>query len=88
MIFQPPLCEAELDRLNTAKAFVLDKFKTAMHGFGKPEVFRTEVVKAVRAKNEVAMARAIAQARSEAVPAAVAAAAPSGNMLSRLLRID
>ena len=80
-------------RLNTAKTFVLSKFKTAMLDFGKPEIFRTEVVKAVKAKNEVAMARAIAQAITDAIPAAVPAPAPapaasSGNMLSRLLRID
>ena len=89
--FSAPLCEVELDRLNTVKAFVLTKFKTAMLDFGKPEIFRTEVMKAVKAKNEVIMARAIALVRAEVIPAAAPAPAPapaSGNLLSRLLRID
>ena len=79
-----------MDRLNVAKAFVMNKFKKAMLDFGKPEVFRTEVVKAVKAKNNVFMAHAIALVRAEVIPAAAAPApaASSGNMFSRLLRID
>ena len=57
-----------MDRLKTVKALALYKFKKAMHEFGKPEVFRTVLGKAVSAKREAAMAEAVARAQAQAAP--------------------
>jgi hypothetical protein len=44
---------------------VLYKCKNAIVEFGKPEYFKAEVSKAVKAKQKVALEQAVAKARAE-----------------------
>ena len=62
--------EAEATRLNTVKALVLYKFKNAIIEFGKPEHFKAEVAKAVKAKQAVELEQAVANAKAKAMPRA------------------
>ena len=57
--------EAESIRLSTVNALVLYKFKKAILEFGRPDYFKAEVLKAVKAKQAVALAQAVAQAKAE-----------------------